>query len=574
MGSLSEQETTMTADYPDKSDSLQGGASQVVDIVVIGAGFSGMYALHRLRNDYRLICFEAGESVGGTWYWNRYPGARVDIESMEYSYDFDEALQQEWKWPEMFSAQPELEAYANHVADRFGLRDQIRFSTRVERLEFNESRSLWHVFTDRNDHVICKYVIAATGSLAVPTIPNWPGKDSFQGKLYHTAQWPREGVDVAGKRVGIIGTGSTGIQAAPMLAQTAGHLFVFQRTPAFSMPSGNRPLSEEYERQWKANYAERRERMWHTPSLSLIQPSDKSIFEYSPEEQQEILEKAWSSQSAFQLLVAFKDIMTDRKANDIVAEFVRNKIRATVKDPKVAELLCPTTYAIGAKRLCIDSGYYQMYNRDNVTLVDARTNPITGFTPSGIRTTAATYDLDVIVFATGFDAMTGALTRMDIKGFEGVTMREKWREGPTTYLGMMVSGFPNLFMVHGPGSPSVLAGMIMGGEWQVNWIARVIDEMEKGGFERIDATKEAEESWADELATVAGYTLHKTADSWYTGANVEGKPRSFMVYVGGYPRYSALCTRALDEGYRGFAMRKAPITAAPVRSDDPLVVFR
>ena len=437
----------MTADYPDKSDSLQGGASQVVDIVVIGAGFSGMYALHRLRNDYRLICFEAGESVGGTWYWNRYPGARVDIESMEYSYDFDEALQQEWKWPEMFSAQPELEAYANHVADRFGLRDQIRFSTRVERLEFNESRSLWHVFTDRNDHVICKYVIAATGSLAVPTIPNWPGKDSFQGKLYHTAQWPREGVDVAGKRVGIIGTGSTGIQAAPMLAQTAGHLFVFQRTPAFSMPSGNRPLSEEYERQWKANYAERRERMWHTPSLSLIQPSDKSIFEYSPEEQQEILEKAWSSQSAFQLLVAFKDIMTDRKANDIVAEFVRNKIRATVKDPKVAELLCPTTYAIGAKRLCIDSGYYQMYNRDNVTLVDARTNPITGFTPSGIRTTAATYDLDVIVFATGFDAMTGA----DPHGHQGIRGCHDAREvarGPHHLSGHDGLGLPE--PVHGP----------------------------------------------------------------------------------------------------------------------------
>ena len=543
---------------------MRNGSNDAVDVVVIGAGFSGMYAIHRLRNDYKVTCFEAGDGVGGTWYWNRYPGARVDIESMEYSYSFDEELQQEWKWPEMFSAQPDLEAYANHVADRFKLRDYIRFSTRVERLEFDEAANRWHVYTDHGEHVVCKYVVAATGSLNVPTFPNWPGKEDFKGEIYHTARWPREGVDVSGKRVGIIGTGSTSIQASPILAQSAEHLYVFQRTPAFSMPSGNRPISEEYDREWKESYSERRERMWKTVGLSLIKLPEKSVFDYTPEERRAILEKAWNSQSAFQLQVTFSDSQTDPKANEIVSEFVREKIRSTVKDPTVAELLCPKTYPLGAKRLCIDSGYFEMYNRDNVTLVDARTNPIIGFTPEGLQTTAATYDLDVVVFATGFDAMTGAMTKMNITGVGGVTIRDKWRNGPTTYLGMMVAGFPNLFMVHGPQSPSVLCTMIMGGEWQVNWIARVIDEMERDGFERIDTTVEAEEGWSAELNGVADYTLFKKADSWYMGSNVEGKPRSFMVYVGGYERYSSLCTGAVDNVYDGFVRLKAPANTQTV----------
>lgn len=522
------------------------------DVVVIGAGFSGMYALHRLRNNYRVICLEAGDGVGGTWYWNRYPGARVDLESMQYSYGFDEDLQQEWSWPEMFSAQPDLERYANHVADRFKLRDQIRFSSRVNRLRFDEDEDRWHVSTDRGDHFVCKYVVAAAGSLDATNIPNWPGRESFKGQTYHTSRWPKEGVDVAGKRVGIIGTGSTGIQLIPALAETAGHVTVFQRTPNYSMPSGNRPVDPEYEREWKDNYAERRARTFRTPTGYLADYSEHSIFEYAPAEQQRLLEEAWNSRSAFQLLVAFKDVQTDIKANEIVSEFVRDKIRQIVNDPEVAELLCPKTYPIGTKRLCMDSGYFETFNRDNVTLIDVKTNPIAEITPNGLRTVVGSYDLDILVFATGFDAMTGAMTRMNVTGVGGIELSDKWRDGPTTYLGLAVAGFPNLFMMHGPGSPSVLAGMIAGSELQGNWIARVIDEMERDGFERIDTSPKAELRWSVELNNAADSMLYKSADSWYMGSNIEGKPRSFMVYVGGLDKYTDRCGEVLSNDYDGF----------------------
>ncbi|MDX1736546.1 MAG: NAD(P)/FAD-dependent oxidoreductase, partial [Halioglobus sp.] len=452
--------------------------SEQVDVVIIGAGFSGMYALHRLR-EHKVVCFEAGDGVGGTWYWNRYPGARVDIESMEYSYGFDEALQQEWKWPEYFSAQPDLERYANHVADRFDLRKHIRFSTTVSRMSFDEADNRWHVHTEQGDHVVCRYVIAATGSLTAPNIPPWPGREEFRGDILHTARWPREGVDFTGKRVGFIGTGSTGIQAAPIIAEQAEHLYVFQRTPAYCMPSGNRPLDEAHEREWKAHYRERREQMLHTYGASLIEYAEHPAADYTPEQREEILEKAWNSKSAFQLLFAFRDVMTDQTSNEIVCEFARNKIRSIVKDPETAELLCPKTYPIGGKRLCIGNGYFEMYNRDNVTLVDAKSSPITAFTESGLRTSDADYELDVIVAATGFDAVTGAMARIDIEGVDQRKLSRKWEEGPTTYLGAMVSGFPNLFMIHGPTTPSAQAQMITTGEWQVNWTADIIEAMER-----------------------------------------------------------------------------------------------
>lgn len=530
---------------------MSASNSESVDIVIIGAGFSGMYAIHRLRN-YNVVCLEAGEGVGGTWYWNRYPGARVDIESVEYSYGFDEALQQEWQWPEYFSAQPDLERYANHVADRFELREKIRFSTTVEALRFNEAENRWYVETNTGNPLVCRYVIAATGSLTAPNLPPWPGREAFKGDIYHTARWPAEGVDFSGKRVGFIGTGSTGIQAAPIIAEQADELVVFQRTPAFCMPSSNRPLDAEHERDWKENYAERRKAMLNTYGASLVDYPEASALDLSPEEREQILEKSWNSKSAFQMLFAFNDVMTNAESNEIVCEFIRNKIRSMVNDSQTAELLCPTTYPIGGKRLCIGNGYFEMYNRENVTLVDARTAPITEFTEAGLRTTAAEYDLDVIVTATGFDAVTGAMARIDIEGRGQCTLSDKWADGPTTYLGSMVSGFPNLFMIHGPTTPGAQAQMITTGEWQVNWTADIIDSMESEGLSLIDVTEEAEGEWAQEIAMVSDFSLHKYADSWYNGKNIEGKKGGFMIYVGGFPRFAELCDTAVAEGYKGF----------------------
>jgi len=525
--------------------------AEKVDIVVIGAGFSGMYAVHRLRN-YNVVCLEAGEGVGGTWYWNRYPGARVDIESVEYSYGFDEDLQQEWSWPEYFSAQPDLERYANHVADRFNLRKRIRFSNPVKHMQFHQDKNLWHVHTANGDHLVCRYVIAATGSLTAPNLPPWPGRDQFKGEIYHTARWPAEGVDFTGKRVGFIGTGSTGIQALPIIAEEAKELYVFQRTPAYCMPSGNRPLDAEHERDWKTNYQERRKQMLDTYGASLIEYPEFSAHDCSPKQQAEILEKAWNSKSAFQLILAFSDVMTDAAANEIVCEFVREKIRSIVKNPKTAELLCPTTYPIGGKRLCVGNGYFEMYNRENVTLVDAKTAPVTEFTESGLRTSAEHYDLDIIITATGFDAVTGAMDRIDIEGSNNRKLRDKWADGPTTYLGAMVSGFPNLFMIHGPSTPAAQAQMITTGEWQVNWTADIIDTMSQEGYSHIDTTEDAEREWAQEVTLASDQSLHKFADSWYNGKNIEGKKGGLMIYVGGFPRFTELSNAAIANDYEGF----------------------
>ena len=529
-------------------DSAQGDTRHV-DVVIIGAGFSGMYAIHRLRDRHSLVCFEAGEGVGGTWYWNRYPGARVDIQSMEYSYGFDDELQQEWHWPELFSAQPDLERYANHVADRFALRDSIRFSTRVTSLAFDEATNHWHVRTDRGDHVVCRHIIAATGALTMPNTPPWPGRDRFKGQIVHTAAWPREGVDFAGKRVGFIGTGSTGIQAMPIIAEQCAHLTVFQRTPAFCMPSGNAPLDPAIEADWKANYPDRRRQMLATYGTSLIEYTDKAALDCTPEEREEILEAAWNSQSAFQLLVAFRDVMTDQQSNDIVSEFARNKIRSIVKDPATAEKLCPKTYPIGGKRLCIGNGYFEMFNRDNVTLVDVRNAPIEAFTETGLRTAAGDYELDIIVTATGFDAITGALARIDVTGVGGRKLADKWAEGPTTWLGSMVAGFPNFFMIHGPMTPAAQAQMITAGEWQVDWTSRLIEDMEAKGETRIDTTEAAEQEWSAEINGVASFTLHDKAESWYNAKNIAGKKGGFMIYVGGFDRFSKLAEEASASGH-------------------------
>ncbi|GLY71292.1 flavin-containing monooxygenase [Amycolatopsis taiwanensis] len=526
------------------------------DAVVIGAGFTGLYALYRLRElGMRIKGYEAGEGPGGTWYWNRYPGAQVDIESLTYSYSFDEDLQQEWHWPEDFSKQKDLEAYANHVADRFDLRKLIQFETRVDRLRFDEDEDLWHVHTDAGDHVTARYVIAATGSLNATNIPEFKGRESFAGESYHTAQWPKERVEFAGKRVGVIGTGSSGVQIIPEIAKEAAHLTVFQRTANFSMPSRNRPMDPEFEREYKKNYRAYREKA--ASDRSAVVPHierDRSVFDVGEEERERILNEAWAARSGFRFIRSFNDVLTDAAANEVLAEFVRNKIRQTVRDPEVAELLCPKTHPLGTKRPLLDDGYYETFNRDNVELVDVRTNPIVEITPAGLRTTAHEYELDMLVYATGFDAMTGALTRMTVTGVGGGDLRDKWAHGPANYLGLVIAGFPNLFMVHGPGSPSVLAQMITTGEWQVDWIGDRLKYLRDNGYRRIEATADAEAAWGQETKAIADATLFPRADSWYVGANIPGKPRVFMVYIGGFPAYKQRCDEVVAEGYRGFAL--------------------
>jgi cation diffusion facilitator CzcD-associated flavoprotein CzcO len=524
------------------------------DVVVIGAGFVGLYAIYRfLRLNLDVQCFEAGDGVGGTWYWNRYPGARVDIESMEYSYSFDADLQMQWKWPEYFSPQADLEKYANHVADRFKLRDKIEFNARVNRLRFDEDTNLWHVYTSRGHHVTARYIIAATGALDATNVPPFRGLDSFQGRWCHTSKWPKEGVDFSGKRVGLIGTGSTGIQTSTAIAAKVDHLYVFQRTPAYSMPSMNRPLDPEYESEWKQNYSERRAlALANSAATYFVRNEHGSAFDYSPEERKRIYEEAWRARNGLMFSGTFNDIMTSLEANETASEFIRSKIRQIVKNPETAEMLCPKTYPLGTKRMCMDTGYFEIFNRDNVTLVDVRSNPIVEFIPTGLRTTAAEYHFDIGILATGFDAVTGSFTRLNVTGRGGLNLRDKWVERPTNFLGVLVAGFPNLFMVHGPGSPGVLAQMITGGQWQVDWLAQFIENMEEKGHRTVETTPDWEERWAAEMDAAADHTLYKYAESWYVGANIPGKPRVFMIYIGGFPRYMQRCKEQIEAGYEGF----------------------
>ena len=536
----------------------QTSAVETADVVVVGAGFSGLYALYRLRAmNLSVVGFEAGDGVGGTWYWNRYPGARVDIESMQYSFSFDEDLEQEWHWPEYFSPQADLETYANHVADRFGLRELIRFSARVSRLRWDEQTSRWHVHTEAGHHVVARYVIAASGALDATNIPGFPGLESFRGEWHHTSMWPKEPVDFTGKRVGVIGTGSTGLHTVTEVGKTAGELYVFQRTPAYSLPANNRPLPADYEQDWKTNYAERRELMNGNFALGYL-PAQQygSVFDYTPQERTRILEEAWNQRNGLLFLRTFTDTMLSLEANEVVSEFVRGKIRQIVRDPVTAELLCPKTYPIGTKRICMDTGYFETYNRPSVHLVDVRANPITEITPTGLKTTAGDYDLDLLILATGFDAVTGSLTRMNVTGIGGTDLRDKWAERPTNYLGYLIAGFPNLFMIHGPGSPGVLAQMITGGEHQVDWVTAVIEELDRDGYATIDTTTAAEDGWGEEMAAMAARTLFQHANSWYVGANIPGKPHYFMIYIGGFDQYEQRCTEQVAHGYEGFVRAK------------------
>jgi len=527
---------------------------KVVDVVVVGAGFGGLYALHKFRGDGLSVrVFEAAPEVGGTWYYNRYPGARCDVESLDYSYSFSDELQQEWTWTEKYATQAEILRYINWVADKLDLRSGITFNTRVVSAVLDETTLRWRVETDTGEVLTARFVVMATGPLSSPLTPNFPGLDSFAGEVYHTAYWPHEDVDFTGKRVGVIGTGSSGIQSIPIIAEQASHLYVFQRTPNYSVPAGNRPLTGEELAEAKANYAERRRKSWRSGGGSPHVAHPKLTMEVSPEERREAFERRWQLGGVL-FSKTFSDQMINPEANEEARKFYEEKIRAVIDDPEVADLLIPDDHPIGTKRICTDTNYFQTFNRPNVTLVSVRKTPIESIDATGIATSGAHYDLDALVFATGFDAMTGTLAKIDIVGRGGRKLVDDWADGPRTYLGLGVDGFPNLFLVSGPGAPAVLANMVLHAEAHVNWISEAIGHLNEHGYAAIEATPEAVENWIAECNQRAEATLFPKANSWYMGANVPGKPRVFMLFIGGFGVYLDICAEVANAGYKGFRL--------------------
>ncbi|QHG82262.1 flavin-containing monooxygenase [Rhodococcus rhodochrous] len=524
------------------------------DVVVVGAGIAGLYAIHRFRSQGLTVrAFEAASGVGGVWYWNRYPGARCDVESIDYSYSFSPELEQEWNWSEKYATQPEILAYLEHVADRFDLRRDIRFDTRVTSAVLDEDALRWTVRTDRGDEVSARFLVVAAGPLSNANTPAFDGLDRFTGDIVHTARWPHDGVDLTGKRVGVIGTGSSGIQSIPIIAEQAERLFVFQRSANYSIPAGNVPLDDATRAEQKANYAERRRLSRESGGGSPHRPHPKSALEVSEDERRAVYEERWKLGGVL-YSKAFPDQLTDPAANDTARAFWEEKIRAVVDDPAVAELLIPKDHAIGAKRIVTDSGYYETYNRDNVELVDLRSTPLVGMDETGIVTTGAHYDLDVIVLATGFDAMTGSLDKLEIVGRGGRTLKEKWAAGPQTYLGLGIDGFPNFFNLTGPGSPSVLANMVLHSELHVDWVADAIAYLDARGAAGIEGTPEAVADWVEECRNRAEASLLNSANSWYLGANIPGRPRVFMPFLGGFGVYREIITEVAESGYKGFAI--------------------
>ncbi|MCL2428348.1 MAG: NAD(P)/FAD-dependent oxidoreductase [Alphaproteobacteria bacterium] len=534
-----------------------------IDAVVVGAGFSGLYMLHKLRGQGLSVrVFEAADGVGGTWYWNRYPGARCDSESHYYCYSFDEAMLQEWEWTCRYPEQPEILSYLNWVADKLDLRRDIQFDTRVVSASYDEASNTWDVETDDGAHTRSTYLITAVGCLSAAQIPSIPGLDSFQGPWYHTGQWPHEGVDFGAKRVGIIGTGSSGIQAIPVIAAQAAHLTVFQRTPNFSVPARNAPLSDEAKREIKANYGEIIQKTKDSPFGFPLALGEKSALEATAEERRREYDAHWEAGGFRLLFSSYNDLILNKEANDTAADYVRAKIREIVRDPAVAERLCPKDYPIGTKRPPIDTDYFETFNRPNVALVDLNQSPIEAITASGIRTRDAEYELDAIVFATGYDAMTGSLFRLGIRGRDGVALEDKWAHGPQTYLGVSSAGFPNLFIITGPGSPSVLTNMPVAIEQHVEWIADCIAHLRAHGLDRIEPNAEAERAWVERVNEEAAATLFPQANSWYMGANIPGKPRVFFPFVGGCNVYRQHCKEIAEKGYEGFTLSRGDGRAA------------
>ncbi|TQR86596.1 NAD(P)/FAD-dependent oxidoreductase [Mycobacterium hodleri] len=537
------------------SDSAERQAPSV-DAVVVGAGFAGLYALHELRTrGLSTRVFEAAPEVGGTWYFNRYPGARCDVESVDYCFSFSDELQQQWTWSEKYATQAEILRYINWVADKLDLRSGIDFNARVVSATLDEDDSTWTVRVDTGQVVRARFVIMATGPLSAALTPNFPGLDTFEGQIHHTAHWPHEGVDFTGKRVAVIGTGSSGIQSIPVIADQADELVVFQRTPNFSVPAGNRELSSEDVAAVKANYAERRRLSWRSGGGSPHVAHPKLTMQASPEERREAFETRWQLGGVL-FSKTFADQMTDRTANEEARKFYEEKIRGVVDDPDVADLLIPTDHPIGTKRICTDTNYFQTFNRPHVKLVSVRKTPIVAVDATGITTTERHYDLDAIVLATGFDAMTGTLAKIDIVGRGGQRLRDDWADGPRTYLGLGVDGFPNMFLVSGPGAPAVLANMVLHAEAHVNWIADAIGYLDEHGYVGIEAEPDAVDEWIVECNRRANATLFPQANSWYMGANVPGKPRVFMLFIGGFAVYLDICREVAAAGYKGFRLLK------------------
>jgi cyclohexanone monooxygenase len=540
---------------PSVSTNLHPKDGEAYDVVVVGAGFAGLYMLHRLRGQGLSVrVFEQGGDVGGTWYWNRYPGARCDVESMQYSFSFSEELQQEWNWSERYAPQPEILKYAGHVADRFDLRRDIVFNIRVDRAVFDESTNSWSVTTSDGKTVGARYVVLATGCLSNARLPEIKGLPDFKGKVYHTGHWPHEKVDFTGLRVGMIGTGSSAIQSVPVIAEQAAHLTVFQRTPNFSIPARNAPLSAEEREAFRKNYEEiRRIAREEARNGIYTELPDKGALDEDDDQRSAKYEDRWTK-GGLTFMMAYNNLILDQAANDTAAQFVRKKIAEIVGNPETARLLQPWDHPIGSKRICVDTEYYATFNRKNVTLVDIRSNPIEEILPNAVRTRDGSHEVDALVLATGFDAMTGSVAKIDIVGRNGQTLNQKWAEGPKTYLGLMSAGFPNLFMITGPGSPSVLSNMIVSIEQHVDWIADCLGWMRARGLELMEANTADEDRWVAHVNEVAHATLYPQANSWYMGANIPGKPRIFMPYIGGVGPYRKICNEIAANGYQGFTM--------------------
>ncbi len=538
-------------------------AATQLDAIVVGAGFAGMYMLHRLRGlGLSVRVLEAGSGVGGTWYWNRYPGARCDIPSMEYSYSFSDELEQEWNWAEVMAGQPEILDYANHVAERFDLLRDIQLETRVVGAHFAAESNRWKVQTEAGEAFEARFCVMATGCLSVPNKPDIEGAETFAGDFYHTGEWPHDGVDFSTTRVGIIGTGSSGIQAIPVIAETAQHLTVFQRTPNYTMPAFNRPLTEDFRQKAKANYGEIRKNQRESIAgivgygfgfggADLVMP-DANLLETTAEER-----RALGEEEGFLAVRHFLDVQMNLDANELACEMYRDQVARVIEDPATAEKLMPRGYPIGCKRPVIDTDYFKAFNQDNVSLVDLSEGGIERITETGVQTAQGHFEFDALVYATGFDAMTGALLGMDIRGRDGEPLSNRWEAGPRTYLGLQVSGFPNLFTITGPGSPSVLSNMLVSIEQHVEWISDCIAHMDEHQFRTIEATTEAEDNWIEHVnqAAVGTMLTAPTCNSWYLGANIPGKPRIFMPYVGGVGNYRKKCDEVAANDYEGFVLQ-------------------
>ena len=530
-----------------------------VDVIVIGAGFAGLRALYTLRGmGKKVAVLEASADAGGVWYHNGYPGARCDVESYDYSYSFSSELEQEWRWSERYATQPEILRYVAHVAERFDLRKHIHCNTPMQNARYDENAARWSVTSQDGRQWSAQYLVMCVGQLSKPKTPDYPGQEKFKGEIILSAVWPKRKVEYAGKRVAIIGTGSSGMQMTPVIAQEASHLTVFQRTPNFSIPASNAPVTDEEDKQVKANYRARREQAWNSPSGLGFMPSKQSALDASPEDREKVYEAAYH-RLGFGFALAYFDILLSKPANDTAADFVRKKIGALIDDPKLRDKLVPMDHAFASRRPSVDSGYFQSFNRSNVELADVRESPIVEFTPEGIRTTTKSHQFDLIIFATGFDAFTGSLLKPQIVGRGGITLKDKWANGPVTQLGVSVADFPNMLIVVGPGSPSLLSNVLVSSEQQLDWLAKLIAKMDSEKLAEFEATPEAVEKWVAHVNERAKETLYLTANSYYNGAEVAGKPRVFMPYSGGVRGYRRILEKCAAEGYSGFELRSTPL---------------